>query len=110
VRIVLIVLRFSQDIQLIDKKLPPAVQTIVTRQYSSSSSKLQDNNTFRILQTSHADCSSFYRPKMAGNYPAGLYGFSLYRPEVLSPDVKATPVFRAGVPGKCLLELFRICR
>jgi hypothetical protein len=39
VRLILIIYRFSQDIQLIDKQLPSALQTIVTRRYSISSFK-----------------------------------------------------------------------
>ena len=36
VRLMLIIFRFTQDIQLIDKQLPSALQTIVTRRYSTS--------------------------------------------------------------------------
>lgn len=57
--LILIVFRFSQDMQLVDKQLPSALQTVVVRRSHVSPIKLAKYiDTLRNLQASHADNTS----------------------------------------------------
>jgi hypothetical protein len=103
--------RFSQDIQLVDKQLPSALQTILVRRYRISS--FRDgliNNTSRNLQATRADNTPLRDRKMAHGVFTSQHYFNLCHPKGLPSDVKTAPIFGTGVPGRGFLEFLGIGR
>jgi len=86
--------RFSQDIQLVDRQLPQAIQTILVRKLDRSSQQLLTKNC-RNLQAFGANHLAVKRTKADGTNNTLLYGHRLSCAKDISAHITAVEIARS---------------